>query len=351
MKRSLAFIAGIALLVSCESEPVTRKVTDLSAGGTANCYIVNEGGDYLFDPALDSKAERPVLIWQVRPGMISDISLDGNGNVLFSVSEAAFGNAVVGVVDSEGSVLWSWHIWYPTEEIRPVGDKRFMNMNLGAIISSAESVEDLPQTYGLMYQWGRKDPLPGSPVVTGDTKTMPSEVYDADGNVVEVKYQWSSAESLGDDLWGKGEEKTCYDPCPAGWMVPGEDVYESFSLSGTNYTADMSLFNVEDINGDGKIGPEDYRGGWYFKVSETESSFFPAAARYDASWKMLMGSMTGYWGNYWTAGPEQSGTAVAMGFSSKNMSLRDDWTVTPKSVGSRAYAFSVRCVKYTPRKI
>ncbi len=230
-------------------------------------------------------------------------------------------------------------------------------------------------TYGMMYQWGRKDPLPGSPVVTGDTSTQPCEVYDPDGEVVtigcvytsdaqSIEYSiahpftcisymgnagkskdWLAPDQANDSLWGDGNVKTCFDPCPAGWMVPGPDAFKDFSTSGTNYTTDMSYFNVADLDGDGEITAADYAGGWYFVVDDgPRASFFPAAARYDAQYAMLMGSMTGYWGNYWTAGADKSGTAIALGFSSKNMSLRDDWSVTPQSSGSRAYAFSVRCV-------
>lgn len=399
--RKAGFIAGLFMFVACTKTPVVENLADLSRNGTANCYVLEgEGSDFFFDATVCgngkavsgvvsadlSKADHAVLIWQSGE-MIKSLGLE-EGKVRFSVNPSALGNALLGIVDKEGEILWSWHIWRPAEKAVAVGDLGFMNLNLGAIRADAHAALDLPSTYGLMYQWGRKDPFPGSPVVTGDTNTQPCVVYDAQGNPVAIGHDytsvaqsiaysiahpttcisyygnggksmdWLSAAASNDGLWGNGKGKTCFDPCPPGWMVPGADAFVTFSTSGTNYTTDMNHFNVADINGDGEITFEDYAGGWYFKLSEVSPeersadsstdaaaySFFPAAARYDAQYAMLMGSMTGYWGNYWTSGVDVSGMAIALGFSSKNMSLREDWTVTPKSSGSRAYAFSVRCV-------
>lgn len=473
IKKLILLAAGAVMMIACEKvvpvpdgdgreeqeeekekekEEERETVENLSASGTANCYVIGRGGCYSFDAKVRGNgvavegvvtafggdaggngrlakaiaAHGARLIWQ-SCSMVSDVALV-EGVVQFQITDGAYGNALIGVEDENGTILWSWHIWYPEQTPVAIGKQGFMNLNLGAIRADAgvtggeggegragviggvgragvsggsrvASREDLPLTYGMMYQWGRKDPLPGSPVVTGDTSTQPCEVYGPDGGVVKIGYvytsdaqsieysiahpftcishmgnagksqDWLAPDQANDGLWGEGNVKTCFDPCPAGWMVPGPEVFKDFSTSGTNYTTDMSHFNVADLDGDGEITAADYAGGWYFIVDDLaqcsdgslnsgtsrnlgsltgadgpRASFFPAAARYDAQYAMLMGSMTGYWGNYWTAGADKSGTAIALGFSSKNMALRDDWSVTPQSSGSRAYAFSVRCV-------
>lgn len=90
------------------------------------------------------------------------------------------GNAVVAVRYSNGNVAWSWHIWatrydpdqdYDTYYTYPLSPRvtgkynlaatpsyhyAVMKYNLGADATAAEGSIGL---HGLLYQWGRKDPL------------------------------------------------------------------------------------------------------------------------------------------------------------------------------------------------
>lgn len=80
--------------------------------------------------------------------------------------KAVKGNTDVSVGDVKGvKVLWSWHIWFteqPAEQKYENSIKQYagtlMDRNLGATSGTLGKVEFL----GLLYQWGRKDPFPGS---------------------------------------------------------------------------------------------------------------------------------------------------------------------------------------------
>ena len=100
-----------------------------------------------------------------------------------------------------------------------------------------------------------------------------------------------------------------------------------------------------DLNGDGIINEMDYNYGWYFNC-ENGSAFFPAAARYDGSYAMLMGSVSGIWGSYWSCNVRESslfdgGASVALSFMKQEQLL----TVSATASAAKADAYSVRCVR------
>lgn len=367
--------------------PEEPKAVDLSAeAGTANSYIVTEEGLYSIPATvkgngkgcegLDApEALKPAgakLVWQSNAEMMGPVEFDAeNGTIEFEINMA--GNALIAALDEEENIIWSWHIWFPEEEIgtidSPSGAK-LMNINLGAMTASTTDVS----SYGLLYQWGRKDPLPGTPVkINGTTETVPVPVYDDEGKTVTIGYtSWTSTDSnniaysianptmcisnykqyastrdwlvpeeSNSSLWGnpygmtredgvyvETGSKTFYDPCPAGWRVPDIQTYQHLTPSG-GYD--------EDIEGCAVSG--DWNTGWTFTFADGQESYFPAAARYDGSYAMLYGSVSGLWGNYWTntASSGSNGLAEALAFQQKSIS--------PLASGSRADAYSVRCIK------
>ena len=342
----------------------------------SNCFLVTHRGPYCFDatvrgngkgcdglpsPApLAPKGAR--LIWQDHSNMVKSVSLDGN-NICFELNNVR-GNALIGATGEDGSIIWSWHIWFPDVEIRSLacGTGYIMNVNLGALTEEAAKVT----TLGLLYQWGRKDPFPGSPMTCdGSIVTKNSKVYDINGNEVSItassmydlesnnlaysiahptvcisnNSQYSKcrdwlqpAESNG-SLWGnpKGDEhtdgvytnkgsKTFYDPCPQGWRVPWPEVFRDMTSTGGMVWAQGDAegemkwvqmfgsadFAAVDINNDGYVNLNDYKDGWYLYMSRkarSEYSYFPATTRYDGQYAMLMGSMVGLWANYWYNAP------------------------------------------------
>lgn len=372
---------------------------NLSANGTSNCYLVTTLGDYYFDAtvrgngATTTDLDAPVaiapqiaeIVWQSATDLISNISLSYE-YLHFSIAKA--GNAVLAVKDSDGVILWSWHIWFPEAEVADLYSANgyyVMNMNLGAMNCTVADAG----SYGMLYQWGRKDPFPAAATLTGDTSTTGATIYDADGNQVYItnsswyntddntleyaianptvclsnysqystSRDWLSDGSSNDALWGNpyGDQrddnndytegaKSFYDPCPVGYRVPPADVFRNFTTSG-GYAWAIEDFDVADLNGDGALDSSDFSYGWIFNLSDDVTSYFPAAARYDGSYGMLYGSVSGLWGSYWGNAPYTSSTA-GLGFAV--LSFQDGgsyFTVSPNGGGSRADAYSVRCIK------
>ena len=322
--------------------------------------------------------------------MVTDVRLE-DGKIIFKAA-ALNGNALIAAYSADKSIIWSWHIWFPEDEVATAQTKTgydVMNMNLGAMTASFGSTPDV-KPYGLLYQWGRKDPFPAAPTLTGDTQTVGAPIYGPDGKEVTISYSlwssvdkntvdysienptkclsnyaqyntchdWLKASDSNDALWGnpKGGEKdsdnnyvnkgskSFYDPCPVGYRVPPADVFRTFTTTG-GYSQDPSTFDVVDLNGDGVISTEDYNYGWYFKMKEG-SQFFPAAARYDGSYAMLMGSKSGLWGSYWGNTPAQSyGTATGYAFCVLSFMNESVVSASATASASRADAYSVRCVR------
>lgn len=171
------------------------------------------------------------------------------------------GNAVLGAYDEDGQIIWSWHIWLCNESVSAVNG--IMDRNLGAMDDTYVGA-DVIDTYGLYYQWGRKDPTMG-PMTWNynifDMRTAEYHTIDGERNDVSEVYMSGAAPSIidgvrnptvilapsdlspdyiydwlyykEDDLWGvKSEKKTIYDPCPYGYKVPTDEIRE-FLASGT----------------------------------------------------------------------------------------------------------------------
>lgn len=378
-------------------EPVDPTV-DLSEAETSNSYIISETGPYKFSATvrgngktvegLEAPAELDPdgvkLVWQTSADLVTELSLE-EGVIKFTASGKP-GNAVIAATKGD-DIVWSWHIWNPGVEIKALASAtgyEVMDLNLGATDKGDQVVTT--DCFGLLYQWGRKDPFPGSPVLTGDTKTMPVVVYDAEGKEVAMTYSawtsttdnnlayaiahpttvltnykqyatsrdWLVPEEANDALWGnpKGNErdsetntypnkgsKTYYDPCPAGWRVPPVDVFRNATPTG-GYDETVANFNVVDINGDGAISGDDFNYGWtlYLDKAKDVKTFIPAAARYDGSYGMLYGSVSGMWGTFW------SNSAGSAGFGVSPLAFQKT-TMSPNASGSRADAYSVRCIR------
>lgn len=206
---------------------------DLSAGGTANCYVVNlPSQSYSFDastagngvitPGLQQavqqyegrtlSADLPSsgvarLIWQSAPGLIEPGSISyADSRITFSLTgrpTSLGGNAVIGLYPDATSseALWSWHIWvsdqdaagleslaetyvmYSTYETAyGAGSAVMMDRNLGAIYK-----EDGPYARSFrasLFQWGRKDPFPWGTVIF-DQESVP-HTYLSSATVVQT---------------------------------------------------------------------------------------------------------------------------------------------------------------------
>ncbi len=230
-------------------EEIYPPTIDISSGGTAvaNCYIVSEAGKYKFPATYKgnettasiekSSIASAEVLWEsfgtsTAPNvkdLISEVSYNAeNGYVTFTASSKK-GNSVIAVKDADGTILWSWHIWMtdaPQDQVYNNGAGIMMDRNIGAL---SVTPSDGVLTYGLLYQWGRKDPFCVYHKGTTNNgnwkrvsmKLSPEDVATAPMTLVEPSggtVYWYSGEDVY-DLW-KSEEKTVYDPCPVGYRMP-----------------------------------------------------------------------------------------------------------------------------------
>ena len=207
--------AGVKAALSFEVGDNTtgHEYTDLSANGTANCYLVTSPGFYKFKADVKGNGVVPsqlesvagetaiapksaLVLWyntlqksnnwvDESPVYLSSVSLDSDGYIRFYTPDVFVpGNVVIAAFAEEGvtydnitadenkcinnaTLLWSWTIWaadgYDPEATAVNADgKLFMDRNLGAVISGVGSKGEYEPAYavGNYYQWGRKDPFP-----------------------------------------------------------------------------------------------------------------------------------------------------------------------------------------------
>lgn len=207
--------AGVKAALSFEVGEMSaeHEYVDLSANGTANCYLVTSPGFYKFKADVKGNGVVPsqlesvagetaiapksaLVLWyntlqksnnwvDESPVYLSSVFIDSDGYIRF-YTPAAFvpGNVVIAAFAEEGvtyesitvdenkcinnaTLLWSWNIWaaegYDPEATAVNADGNvFMDRNLGAVISGlgATGSYEPAGAVGNYYQWGRKDPFP-----------------------------------------------------------------------------------------------------------------------------------------------------------------------------------------------
>lgn len=218
---------------------------NLSNGGTANCYIVSEPGDYCLNASVKGNSSESIglpveaeVLWESvsctgkadSGTIVSSVRLNGN-HIEFSVlSPLQEGNALIAVRDVAGTILWSWHIWItdmPEEQeyINSYGNFVVQDRNLGATRADRGSGDEWKQSCGIDYYWGRKDPFMGYCHTSSSSSYTIAETI----NNPTVKYtSWGDGPSS--NLWSP-HSKTIYDPCPVGYRVAPNDIWAGFSLS------------------------------------------------------------------------------------------------------------------------
>ena len=287
-------------MVDVNFSPIIRnKNLSLSANSehqTANSYIISEAGAYKFKTVKGNGSESVGIVtsaevlWEsfgtdVSPtvGDLVETVEYSHGYIGFKTADTfKEGNAVIVAKDSDGNILWSWHIWMTDE---PRGQVYYndagtmMDRNLGATSATPGDVGAL----GLLYQWGRKDPFLGSSSISSNsvaksTITWPSAVRsDSSNGTIEyatahpttfIKYNtinqdwyYTGDSSTDNTRWTTSEtSKSVYDPCPAGWRVPDGDSNGVWSkaLGSSSYFSDESLYDStnEGVNFSGKFGEE-----------------------------------------------------------------------------------------------
>lgn len=154
-------------------------------------FSVWESSDWYLNQPLDSDHLLSVFVyWEDVPGLIQKVEIENSSQladskILVNINpKKGKGNALISVhLGEEGGffdpIVWSWHVWVtddPSEgnsfgqgietDINGVSfTPQYMDRNLGASHGEITG-NDWHKTIGLMYQWGRKDPIP--PMVTKD---------------------------------------------------------------------------------------------------------------------------------------------------------------------------------------
>ena len=317
-----------------------KTYTDLSAAGTANCYLIKAAGDYKFKAVIGNtdatvgNVKSVEVLWEsfgtdVMPNvgdLISSVSYK-NGYVRFSTPENfRDGNAVIAAKNSKGTILWSWHIWCAEEgwkeQVYYNNAGTMMDRNLGAISATPGDVGAL----GLLYQWGRKDPFLGSSSIAKGVDALSTGIWTVSSLYGSMDNAEKNPMSFLTDFQGGVWDviKTAYDPCPAGWRVPeGGDnsVWAKASGSSSSQIPFDNIYNV-GVNLSGIFGADECI--WYPGAGMRE----PAKGRLDVRI-----------GHYWSASRKKGSSPYQMKL---DPSLGMDTSV---DAYNPPYAYSVRCLK------
>lgn len=386
------------LIPDFQTEYIPTNRTYFTAGlNNPNSYVVSGDSDlvipvskafsayeYIFPDRESLPADNLIanVYWTDNPNLIQTVKVIKGADdprldyIHVSIDPQQRGNAVVSLHNGSinNPVYWSWHIWAIHDEIEgityvnqepmnathhfinatgsdnPPLTTIFMDRNLGALNRLPIEIKQYPDlevlqnevknSGGLHYQWGRKDPIPSFRYVGGETyeiyrgtsvnsngvvsyspinalnyKSQFTEDYSVYKNYADVKstdnkYQeadkilwysvqnpltllhkgttessdWISGESsLGTDRWGHGTKKSIFDPCPKDWRVADTfKVYENGKGNSPWFNGKKggSLQGVPQpisTHYGGEFFSHNNKAvGWFFNDSDYSIGHFPA---------------------------------------------------------------------------
>ena len=275
-------------------------------------------------------ATQAEVIWSDVSGIVSNATVTGSGQSSFleftvNKNQLVNGNAVIAVKNSSGTVMWSWHLWFtPKSSLDKIAmtsagkTYNFTSDNLGwkytswwggtkdrtvvvkleqqaEVGTKKEATVTLTQKkgkderigYGNLYQWGRKDAIPGTDTLfpagysfngsgyttVGDndynipakkalmeTRTIGLSIQKPGEMLPKVgggKLSWFYKQYI--NLWStdnnkfdgsvRDGKKTIYDPSPVGFKVPDAYAFEGFSTTGAEWNKGYTFIanNNKDI--------------------------------------------------------------------------------------------------------
>ena len=352
------------------------------------------------------QATKAEVVWSDVAGVVSNASVAGSGQNSFleftvNKNQLVNGNAVIAVKNAAGTVMWSWHLWFtPKSSLKTIpftsvgSTYNFMTDNLGwkytkwtgglkrevvvKIEQQAETGEKKTATitlkqaagnnvregYGNLYQWGRKDPLPGTDtfypntgykfndgyVIVGDQPadyTNPANIQRMEKRTIGLsirepgimlpkvgggKLSWTNHQYI--NLWSadndkmyesetpiKNGVKTIYDPSPVGFKVP--DAYAFKDLSK---------------------GVAVWENGYTLKLDNDKDIYFQAGGYRDGNDGVIKG--VGGYAMYWASAALIHGTGgPGFAFRALMTSSRFSMPITDSDgFGTRSYGLGVRPV-------
>ena len=326
--------------------------TDLSAEGTANCYLIQGAGNYKFK-AVQGNIEYSVgnvkkteVLWEsfgtdVMPNVGDLIASTGyqNGYVYFSTAaEFKNGNASIAVRNSKDVILWSWHIWCAEEgwndHIYANNAGTMMDRNLGATSATPGDIG----AFGLLYQWGRKDPFMGScstikgetglaastgswNYVSGSSSSYDKMDYAEENPTTFVTANWTGGSVPGNGWHTSESAKGLHDPCPVGYRVPDGGENGFWATANLKSSGDSSNHGIY----------------WTLAVG-SPTAWYPAVG-YRLYYTGAL-SVVGENGFCWSASPIPSDSDYAY-----DLFVNYKGSVSPAHYSDRSNGYSVRCVK------
>ena len=327
------------------------------------------------------------LVWADETGLVESLGISADGKFLqFRVPKDKIktGNAVIAATKG-GVVVWSWHLWFTEANVLKTTkvtnfqkkDYHFTNENLGwkytkwetttysaprkvkvkvrqleknggnykeSTITITQNNGALREGYNTLYQFGRKDALPGTDDILEGTFTKnggnnmsiqngiqhPGTLYTHGSTWYSVYNQYNlwSMENTTIGFNDNRVVKTIYDPCPAGFKMPASNAFTGFTTTGGK-TETESQFNINGA----------WESGFHFnnKISSPDATvYFPASGYRNSKDGSLFGM--GYFGYYRSAGPSNdAGYGYYLRFFPSE--------VSPQQRDLRSDGFSVRPVR------
>ena len=379
--------------------PILPTASELDGGGTmpSNCYIVPcTAGTYSFStkskrgfsyPGTYNAAYSAVVLWEALPynasvkdGDIIKSARLYSDNRIYVETTGNEGNAVVGVVDGSGNIVWSWHLWVTNYDpdnngldyhnLHLNGNHYYMmRRNLGAFQNAAVDVNGYrEEQVGLYYQFGRKDPFVGVNDIyeaSDNRETTNSGNWaqvNCGGNInmyyaqthpmtfirgTMASKSWLPSVGAVNGLWGDASKEQ--DPCPYGWRVADTDIWSAIRqyADRTIDGSDVNFWGVapdrrpisKTINDSGLYGGTyqfdgltlPYCGFYYYNTGDSSWSIWQTY-----SYSVDVGDAV-YWGNSMINDEE----AYVFSVSSIDMYQFETYSETEWP----ASAYQVRCVK------
>lgn len=332
-------------------------------------------------------ATQASIVWMDQKDLVDGLSVTNNGDksfVNFHVSAANIknGNAVIAVKSADGTIMWSWHLWFDHSDALSTiactnheGDNFKVTKNIlgytlykwkstsyesprvarmkieqevgngakkSAYITITQSPYAEKEYSTALYQFGRKDAFPGTNTLYestfvengGDNISIVNAIQNpgtfyTDGNTWGTEYRyfnlWSMQTTSQTDA-SKTLVKTVYDPCPVGFSMPPVKTFSGVTTTGTTNT------NNKDINALG-----DWDQGWHFYAKDSSSPstvYYPAIGSRTAKEGKLYGVKDR--GYYWVGVPSSTSAG-------NNLDIRNT-IVIPANNLNRAVGCSIRPV-------
>lgn len=342
---------------------------------------------YINEQNASNPATQASIVWMDQKDLVDGLSVTNNGDksfINFHVSPANIknGNAVIAVKSADGTIMWSWHLWFDHSDALSTiactnheGDNFKVTKNIlgytlykwkstsyesprvarmkieqevgnGAKKSAYITITQSPyaeREYSTaLYQFGRKDAFPGTNTLYESTFVEnggnnisivnaiqnPGTFY-TDGDKWGTEYRYFNLWSMQTTSQGDASKtlvKTVYDPCPVGFTMPPLKTFSGATTTGKTNT------NNKDINALGN-----WDQGWHFYAKDSSSPstvYYPAIGSRTASAGKLYGVKDR--GYYWVGVPS---TTTA----GSNLDIRNT-IVIPANNLNRAVGCSIRPV-------